>query len=338
MLTLEPETLTIKPRKTYQLAQGYPRARLINSAPWLEISGSAKTDVNTISADSWQAWECLADFGLNHYVVRNTSQPKFGVIVAAKGTQDYGDTTANFQIVGDSLIWNTDDDYPPLSDTVFSISAHDLYVQSSAEFNRIGDNVFLSAAEKGLYTVNFSFEAKPHGIATDSTDAHFEIIGEDLWWFPDAENDYPPLIGTAFSLSGNDLIAHTAANLYRTGDAVFVDGFGAGYTLPCPNVSDFAHEAVERRVTQQFDSGRTRRNTKAAGVLHNLSCSFNMGITEAGAWLSYYLRVLPDYIDADWLDNYFGSAKRLHLAADPWELSATGTQFTLKINGVVIDG
>ena len=338
MLTLEPETLTIKPRKTYQLSQGYPHARLINSAPWLEISGSAKTDVNTINADAWQEWECLADFGLSHYVVRNTSQPKFGVIVAAKGTQDYGDTTANFQIVGNNLIWNTDDDYPPLSDTVFSVSGYDLYVQSSAEFNRIGDNVFLSAAEKGLYTVNFSFEAKPHGLATDSTDAHFEIIGEDLWWFPDAENDYLPLIGTAFSLSGNDLIANTAANLYLTGDAVFVDGFGAGYRLPCPNLADFAHEAVERRITQQFDSGRTRRNTKAAGVLHNLSCSFNMDIAEASAWLSYYLRVLPDYIGADWLDNYFGGTKRLHLAADPWELSASGTEFTLKINGVVVDG
>ena len=288
MLTLEPETLTIKPRKTYQLSQGYPHARLINSAPWLEISGSAKTDVNEISTDTWQEWECLADFGLSHYVVRNTSQPKFGVIVAAKGTQDYGDTTANFQIVGNNLIWNTDDDYPPLSDTVFSVSGYDLYVQSSAEFNRIGDNVFLSAAEKGLYTVNFSFEAKPHGLATDSTDAHF------------------------------------------------VDGFGVGYTLPCPNIDDFAHEPVDRRITQQFDSGRTRRNTKAAGVLHNLGCSFNMDIAEAGAWLSYYMRVLPDYIEADWLDNYFGGTKRLHLAAEPWELSASGTRFTLKLNGVVV--
>ena len=282
MLTLEPETLTIKPCKTYQLPQGYPHARLINSAPWLEISGSAKTDVNTISADTWQEWECLADFGLSHYVVRNTSQPKFGVIVVAKGAQDYGDTTANFQIVGNNLIWNTDDDYPPLSDTVFSVSGYDLYVQSSAEFNRIGNNVFLKASEKGLYTINFSFEAKPQGITTYN--------------------------------------------------------IGAGYRLPCPNIDDFTHEPVEQRVTQQFDSGRKRRNTKAAGVLHNLSCSFNMDVAEASAWLSYYLRVLPDYIEADWLDNYFGGTKRLHLAAEPWELSASGTKFTLKINGVVVDG
>jgi hypothetical protein len=342
MLTLEPETLTIKPRKTYQLSQGYPHARLVNAMPWLEISGSAKTDISTISADVWQEWECLADFGISHYVVRNTSQPKFGVIRAAKGGQDYGDTTANFQIVGDNLIWNTDDDYPPLSDTVFSVSGYDLYVQSSAEFNRIDDNVFLKASEKGLYTVNFSFEAKPNSITTynttDNTDAHFEIIGEDLWWFPDTENNYPPLMGTTFSLSGGNLMANTTANLYLTGDAVFVDGFGAGYRLPCPNIDDFTHEPVERRITQQFDSGRTRRNTKAAGVLHNLSCSFNMNIAEARAWLSYYLRVLPDYIEADWLDNYFGGTKRLHLAAEPWELSASGTQFTLKINGMVVDG
>lgn len=340
MLILKPETLTIKPRKTYQLSQGYPHARLVNSAPWLEMSGSAKTDVSTISTDAWQEWEFLAGMGLTNYVVRNTSQPKFGVIVSAKGVQDYGDTTANFQIVGDNLIWNTDDDYPPLSNTVFSVSGYDLYVQSSAEFNRIGDNVFLKAGEKGLYVVNFSFEAKPHGVATDSTgtDAHFEIIGENLWWFPDAENDYQPLIGTTLSLSGGELIANTAANLYLTGDAVFVDGFGAGYRLPCPNIDDFTHEPIERRITQQFDSGRTRRNTKAAGVLHNLSCSFNMDIAEASAWLSYYLRVLPDYIEAGWLDSYFGGTKRLHLAAEPWELSASGSQFTLKINGVVVDG
>ena len=95
---------------------------------------------------------------------------------------------------------------------------------------------------------------------------------------------------------------------------------------------------MERRLTQQFDSGRTRRNTKAAGVLHSLSCSFDMTIDEAGAWLSYYLRTLPDYIEATWLDSYFGAEKRLHLAADPWELSASGTRFTLKINGVVVDG
>ena len=272
MLTLEPETLTIKPRKPYQLARGYPRARLINSAPWLEISGSAKTDVNTIIADAWQEWGCLADFGLSHYVVRNASQPKWGII-----SRDY------------------------------------------------------------LYSLTFAFEAKPTGTPDSATDAHFEIIGDDLWWIPDTENDYPPLIGTTFSLSGYDLVASTSSDISRAGDEVFVSGIGS-YTLPCPNIDDFAHEPVDRRVTQQFDSGRTRRNTKAAGVLHNLSCSFNMDIAEAGAWLSYYLRVLPEYIEADWLDSYFGGTKRLHLAAEPWELSATGTQFTLKINGVVVDG
>ena len=272
MLTLKPETLTIKPRKTYQIAKGYPNARLVNSMPWLEISGSAKAEANTLSADAWQEWEFLSCLGLSGYVVRNTSQPKWGII-----SRDY------------------------------------------------------------LYSLAFAFEAKPVNQGAE-TDAHFEIIGDDLWWFPDSENDYPPLIGTTFSLSGNDLIANTAANLYLTGDAVFVDGFGAGYRLPCPNIDGFTHEPIERRVTQQFDSGRTRRNTKAAGVLHNLSCSFNMDIAEAGAWLSYYLRVLPEYIEADWLDGYFGSTKRLHLAAEPWELSATGTQFTLKINGMVVDG
>jgi Ca2+-binding RTX toxin-like protein len=123
----------------------------------------------------------------------------------------------------------------------------------------------------------------------------------------------------------------------RAGDDVFVSDIGS-YALPCPNLADFAHEPMERRVTQQFDSGRTRRNAKAAGALHNLSCSFNMDIAEASAWLSYYLRALPNYIEADWLDSYFGGTKRLHLAAEPWELSASGTQFTLKINGVVVDG
>ena len=272
MLTLEPETLTIKPRKTYQLSQGYPHARLINAMPWLEISGSVKTETNTLSADVWQEWDFLADLGLGGYVVRNTAQPKWGII-----SRDH------------------------------------------------------------LYSLAFAFEAKPTGIPAEATDAHFEIIDDDLWWFPDTENDYSPLIGTTFSLSGYDLIANTSSDISRAGDEVFVSGIG-GYTLPCPNIDDFAYESVERRVTQQFDSGRTRRNTKAAGVLHNLSCSFNMDIAEAGAWLSYYLRVLPEYIEADWLDGYFGSTKRLNLAADPWELSASGTRFTLKINGVVVDG
>ena len=270
MLRFKPETLTIKPRKPYQLSQGYPHARLINAMPWLEISGSAKTDVNTISADTWQEWECLADFGLSRYVVRNTAQPKWGII-----SRGY------------------------------------------------------------LYSLAFAFEAKPTGTPDAATDAHFEIIGDALWWFPDTENDYPPLIGATFSLSGYDLIANTSSDVSRTGDEVFVSGIGS-YALPCSNLADFAHEPVERRITQQFDSGRTRRNTKAAGVLHKLSCSFNMDIAEAGAWLGYYLRVLPDYIEADWLDSYFGEAKRLHLAAEPWELSASGTRFTLKLNGVVV--
>jgi hypothetical protein len=272
MLTLKPETLAIKPRKTYQLSQGYPHARLVQTMPWLEISGSAKTETNALSADAWQEWECLADFGLSRYVVRNTSQPKWGVI-----SRDY------------------------------------------------------------LYSLAFSFEAKPTGTPDATTDAHFEIIGDNLWWLPDSENDYPPLIGTTFSLSGYDLSANTSADIYRTGDEVFVSDIGS-YTLPCPNIDDFTHEPVDRRTTQQFDSGRTRRNTKAAGALHNLSCSFNMDIADASAWLSYYLRALPDYIEADWLDSYFGGAKRLYLAADPWELSASGSQFTLKINGVVVDG
>ncbi len=272
MLTLKPETLTIKPRKTYQLSQGYPHARLVNSAPWLEISGSAKIETNTLSADAWQEWGCLADFGLSRYVVRNTSQPKWGVI-----------------------------------------------------------------SRNHLYSLAFAFEAKPTGTPDAATDAHFEIIGDNLWWFPDSENDYPPLIGTTFSLSGYSLIANTSADIYRTGNEVFVS-YISSYTLPCPNLADFAHEPVERRITQQFDSGRTRRNAKAAGALHNLSCSFDMTIAEAGAWLSYYLRALPDYIDADWLDDYFGGTKRLHLAAEPWELAASGTRFTLKISGVVVDG
>ena len=269
MLTLKPETLTIKPRKTYQIAKGYPNARLVNIMPWLEISGSAKAEANTLSADAWQEWEFLSCLGLSGYVVRNTSQPKWGII-----SRDY------------------------------------------------------------LYSLAFAFEAKPVNQGAE-TDVHFEIIGDDLWWFPDSENDYPPLIGTTFSLSGYDLIANTSSDISRAGDEVFVSGIGS-YTLPCPNIDDFAHEAVERRVTQQFDSGRTRRNTKAAGVMHNLSCSFDMYIAEAGAWLSYYLRVLPEYIEADWLDNYFGGVKRLHLAAEPWELSASGSRFTLKLNGVVV--
>lgn len=272
MLTLKPETLTIKPRKTYQLSQGYPHARLINYMPWLEISGNAKTETNALSVDAWQEWGFLAGLGLGEYVVRNTAQPKWGIV-----SRDY------------------------------------------------------------LYSLAFAFEAKPTGTPDAATEAHFEVIGDDLWWFPDSENDYPPLIGTTFSLSGYDLIANTSSDIYRTGDNVFVSDIGS-YILPCPNMSDFAHEPIERRLTQQFDSGRTRRNTKAAGVMHNLSCSFDMDIAEAGEWLSYYLRILPDYIETDWLNGYFGSTKRLNLAADPWELSASGTRFTLKINGVVVDG
>lgn len=274
MLTLKPEALTIKPRKTYQLSQGYPHARLINSMPWLEISGSAKTGENWLSADLWQEWDFLADLGLGRYVVRNTSQPKHGVL-------------------------NPDD----------------------------------------LYSLSFAFEAKPKSAppeAQGDTDAHFEIIGDNLWWFPDSEKDYQPLVGTTFALSGYDLIANTTTDIYRIGDNVFIPYIGS-YSLPCPNRSDFSHEPVERRIAQQFDSGRTRRIARADGVLHNLSCSFDMTISDSAAWLNYYLRALPDYIEVDWLDSYFGGAKRLYLAAEPWELSASGTKAVLKINGVVAD-